>query len=205
MSYSRRVNLVVAMMAEARPLIESFQLERIANDSGLRLFARDDVRLAVTGIGRVAAETATKAVLREDDFPGSLWINIGIAGHRYLPLGTSWCATEVRRAVAGRRYTLNPPEGIDGVVRGPVVTVDRPELDYEDEAAYEMEAAGFMKALVGRTSEASVMVLKVISDNRQHAPEKLTAAKIAEMTKSAIPVLERVCISRRTGVGTKDR
>ena len=69
---------VVALRAEARPLIDRYRLEP-ADDGAFRCFHGSGRSLVISGVGKVAAAAAT-ACLHEK--PLDVWVNVGIAGHR---------------------------------------------------------------------------------------------------------------------------
>ena len=52
------IHLVVALPAEASPLIERLGLRRDMAGRAMRLYVGDDLRLVVSGVGKVAAAAA---------------------------------------------------------------------------------------------------------------------------------------------------
>ena len=53
------LNLIVATQTEARPLIAHFHLQAANLGSAFPLYHKDDLRLIISGIGKIAAATAT--------------------------------------------------------------------------------------------------------------------------------------------------
>ena len=49
------INLVVALGSEAGPLVRHFGMSRDRGASGFRIYARDGMRLVVTGVGKINA------------------------------------------------------------------------------------------------------------------------------------------------------
>ena len=184
------IRLVVALPAEARPLIRQFGLARAAAGA-TRLWRADGVALVVSGVGRKRAAAAT-ASLGAAERPGeAAWLNVGIAGHRSLPLGEAVLAHKVTAAGGGRAWypplVFDPP-----CATAAVTTVDRPETRYPEDAVYEMEAAGFCAAAARFASAELIQVVKVISDNAAAPPAGLTAGRVEALIERRIELVARI-------------
>ncbi len=83
------INLVVALPAEARPLIEFFRLKEKTTIGTFRMYRQEDMSLVISGPGKIAAAAAT-ALLAGSNTTGkqAAWLNIGIAGHATYAIGT---------------------------------------------------------------------------------------------------------------------
>jgi nucleoside phosphorylase len=184
-----RLCLVVALRAEATPLIEHFRLRRLARQGPMRGFADAEghITLLLTGVGREAARTA---VARFEDPSVRAWLNVGIAGHRDLPVGTPLLAHRVVDVEAKRSwyppFAFEPP-----MPTATIRTVGRACLDYPTEDVYEMEAAGFYAAAARHASHELVQCIKVISDNLSHPAASLTARRVSELVAASLPSIER--------------
>ena len=176
--------VVVALPSEARPLIREFGLERVG-EGRPAVWRGPDVLLCVSGIGRIAADSAVRRLAADWDPPGSAWLNVGIGGHRIV------LAREVADATSGRVRPLRPIAPAP-CATATVTTVDRPELDYPDETVYEMEAAGFCSAAAGLASLKRIQVVKVISDNPTAPPDGLTAERVEELITGRIDTVARI-------------
>ncbi len=185
-----RVCLVVALPAEAAPLIDGFGLRPAGGSHGKlegtaaggrspRVFcdAATQTWLVISGVGR---EAATAAVSSLPEAPGAAWLNLGVAGHRDTRLGTPVLAHRVVDDTTGRAWypplLFTPPVETLGVR-----TVDRACLDYPTPDAYEMEAAGFYAAASRRSGHELVHCFKVISDNHANPASRLTAARVTDL------------------------
>lgn len=198
------VNLVVALLPEAKPLVERFELA--ACDEGRTPFPcfeghseGNGLRLVVSGIGKFAAATAVghlsaRTSLQRD----AAWLNVGVGGHRDLALGETRLANKVAEAASGR--TWFPPRAFRSPCRSvPVLTVDEPETGYRTDDIYDMEAAGFFSAATRYSTAELVQSLKVVSDNAE-APLgddlRQRGRQMARQARSLIeasgPVVERV-------------
>ena len=137
------LNLVVSLVAESRPLIRHFGLREQRTARGFRVYHGDGMRLVVSGIGKTAAG-AGAAYLGALAGAGQheAWLNVGIAGHAELELGEPVHALRITDVATGRNWY--PPQILDLPGRGlRVLTVDRAETLYADDAVYDMEAAAF--------------------------------------------------------------
>ena len=186
-SESVLVTLVVALPAEAGPLKEVFQLKPLRAMNNV--FQSDQgVRLLVTGVGRknvnhsfaILARTESG---RESPLFSPAWLNIGIAGHRDLPVGEVMIANKISCALSAQSSFPTPV--LSGRNFGEVVTVDEPELAYPQNAAYDMEAHTFWDMALNFGMLDLIQCCKLVSDNPHDRVEKITAALIAEIFHAA--------------------
>ncbi|MEJ2085067.1 MAG: hypothetical protein P8Y44_05225 [Acidobacteriota bacterium] len=185
------IRMVVALPAEARPLIAHFGLERLNQADPLAIYHRSDIALIVSGPGSDAAARAVPDLCEAAgcDSPCS-WINVGVAGHRTLEVGTAVLAVEVISETASKPIYLAPPDL--SCETGSVLTVDRIELGFEGESLYEMEAFGFCSAAMKRSDRSLVQVLKIISDNLETGAGAVSARAVQSLIESAIPLIDRL-------------
>lgn len=182
------LHLVVALLPEARPLIEEWSLRPVSGSGPFRRFRGRGCRLVVSGIGREAAAEATGLLAAEAGPGPALWLNVGLCGHRDLPVGEIRIAHKVVNRTNDE--TFFPPR----IVSSPwppveLHTVDEPELEYGDDAAYDMEAAGFVPAARRFATAELVQCVKVVSDNRERPARRLRSAEIRELVEPALPGL----------------
>lgn len=183
-------HVVVALPAEARPVISHFRLERTDESSPYRRYSGDELELVVSGIGKAASAAAAAYLFAvtggERDEP---WINLGIGGSGERAIGEPVLAHKVEDVAGGRSWY--PP-----LVFGPpcatalVRTVDSPRLDPAGDAVYEMEAAGFCQTAARFSTAELVQVVKVVSDRGSDDLESLSAARVAELVERGLPALE---------------
>jgi hypothetical protein len=134
--------------------------------------------LVVSGPGKVAAAAAVSwlhlTTGSQDNIP---WINVGIAGHLRRKVGEALLAGRVINVGSGESWypplVFAPPAPVDTVF-----TVDRPETKFPEDAAYEMEAAGFVPTACRFASAELVHCLKVVSDG----PEEMTVLSAEQIT-----------------------
>ena len=187
--------LVVALAAEARPLLASLHLQGVSGHP-YRICAGEQTHLIVSGIGKVAAAAAT-AYLRAliGDTPAA-WLNIGIAGHGSQAVGTALLAHKVVDAASGKpfypTFTASPP------CRTTLLhTVDHAQPPVGD-AAYDMEASGFCEAAQRFATSERIHCLKIVSDNPQFPYQTLNAEKIEALIEAQLDTAAQVGEHLRT-------
>ena len=187
--------LVVALAAEARPLLASHRLQGVSGHP-YRICAGEQTHLIVSGIGKIAAAAAT-AYLRAliGDAP-TAWLNIGIAGHGSQAVGTPLLAHKIVDAASDKpfypTFTAPPP------CRTTLLhTVDRAQ-PAADDTAYDMEASGFCEAAQRFATSERVHCLKVVSDNPQSSYQTLNAAKVEALIESQLDTVAQVGEHLRT-------
>lgn len=171
--------LVIALPAEARPLIAHYKLKGV-DGHPYRLYTGDDLSLIVSGVGKIAASSAVayqQALLT--DLPAA-WLNVGIAGHADAPLGTALLAHKIVDAASGKTFypsfTSTPP-----CPTTLLNTVDQPETIYANSCAYDMEASGFCETAQRFATGELVHCLKVVSDNPQYPLGDLNTKKVEQL------------------------
>jgi hypothetical protein len=144
----------------------------------------------VSGVGRLAAAAATaylEAFLGETgDRP---WLNVGVAGHSRLPLGTPVLAHKISSRDRSDRWYPGLLVDWSGE-SAEVCTVSSPDTDYPGDCLYDMEAAGFYAMACRFSSVELVHCFKVVSDNASAPVCDLTPERAATVVAEAIPSLE---------------
>src|SRR5690606_2536498 len=183
--------LVVALRAEARPVIERFGLEPIEARSAYPIFRGARALLIVAGVGKLRAAAATAYLhAASGSVPGAPWINVGIAGHPSASPGAVFLAHKVIEESSGRAWY--PPLVFDPPI--PTATgrtFEAPDERYENAAELsDMEAAGFLATATGYSTRELVHVLKVVSDNPDTRIASVNAASATEWVAGLVPALE---------------
>ncbi|WP_455199714.1 5'-methylthioadenosine/S-adenosylhomocysteine nucleosidase family protein, partial [Kaarinaea lacus] len=90
------LNFVVALSEEARPIIQQFRLKRLHDVNAFPVYGSEKVRLIVSGMGKLAAATATGYLAGIDSAgKATAWINVGVAGSKNLPVGQAILAHQI--------------------------------------------------------------------------------------------------------------
>ncbi len=181
--------LVVALAAEARPLVAHYRL-RALDGHPYRICAGEQTHLIVSGIGKVAAAAATAYLRALIGGVPAAWLNIGIAGHGSQAVGTALLAHKVVDAASGQpfypTFTAPPP------CRTTLLhTVDRVQ-PATGHVAYDMEASGFCETAQHFATSERVHCLKVVSDNPQSSYQALNAEKVEVLIEAQLDMVAHV-------------
>ena len=186
------MNLVVALKAEARPLIRHYELQHRHANTTFPVYLGTDVALVVSGPGKAAAAAAT-AWLQEltQGNKANAWLNIGIAGHATCAVGDARIANRVTEQATNKSWYPPQVHELD-IATSRLLTVDSPENDYPVDTLYDMEAAGFYPAACRFSTSELVQCFKVVSDNRQHANTKISAKHCEQLVGSQLKTINRL-------------
>jgi hypothetical protein len=186
------INLVTALPAEAKPIASKFGLERLQADRRFALYRRDRIALVVSGPGKIDAASATAYLgalggCKND----AIWINVGVAGHAQRKVGEILLAHKITDAGSGHSWHPALAGGVDEPCQSDsLVTLDRPDLSYECDGMFDMEASGFYPTACRFSAMESVQVLKIISDNRDDTAFGLSAKRVRRLMVAALDTLE---------------
>ena len=192
-----QVNVIVAHSLEARPLINRFELKPNKIEASLTVYSNDaGIRLIITGVGKQSSFAATNrlADLRENSFEEREgWLNVGIAGHKSAKIGAGLLANKIIDASSAK--AVYPVPMLSDIPSSAVITVDQPDLDYCEEAAYEMEAFGFWSAVSNHTFLELIQIYKLISDNPEHPVNQLDPNSLEQLVANHCDKVERVVLN----------
>ena len=180
------LNLVVALMAEAKPFIERFKLVHEPAHSVFKIYSNGNLRLVISGIGRNNAAAATAYLGAQSSAPGkaAVWINLGIAGHSSFPVGTLIVAHKIFEKASGVAYYPQVYPG--SLLTALLTTVDIPETNYAEESAFDMEASAFASIASKFTSLEFVQSIKVVSDNPEAGIDTVSKHSVDELMQQSV-------------------
>ena len=189
------IHVVVALTAEARPLVTHFQLEPMPELEPLKAFRGADLTLVVSGVGKEPAAQAVDQLANSHTAERpAVWLNIGVAGHRQLDIGTVVVARTVTDAESGKVQQLEPPDDLH-LTLGDVRTVAHVETRYESEALYEMEASAFCQRAALCTPPELIQVVKIVSDNLRSGSLCVSARQVQGLMEDSFPRIDRLISS----------
>lgn len=181
----------VALMVEARPLIDQWRLRLMSNHHPFAIYQNGGRAVVITGIGRAnmaAAVSYSMAILQVKQ---GVLLNVGIAGHPDYPLGSLWLAHKITDADSGK--SSYPPMTFTG--RSPsaaLISFGQPQTTYELDALYDMEASAFYEIACKFTSPEWTHCLKIISDNQQQSINALCPNQVSEWITACLPAIDRL-------------
>jgi nucleoside phosphorylase len=161
-------------------MITRFKLRPIAQRVMLPVFHGESAVLVISGIGRVLSAAAVGFLYGWSGSRRHLpWINIGIAGHRERDVGELIIANKIIEQSS--RRTWYPPQVVATENGSTLITADQIERDFEQNAAYDMEASGFLAAALRCSTAELVQSIKIVSDNIRQPPTSLNADRIEQL------------------------
>jgi nucleoside phosphorylase len=186
------INIVVALPAEARPLLDHFRLRDKLHNTAFPVYRGNDMALIVSGPGKVAAAAATALLAGTGTLHDkAAWLNIGIAGHAHHAIGAGYIAHRITDRATGKNWY--PPQVHElSTPTENLYTVDRPEDDYPADTLYDMEASGFFPVASRFSSGELVQCFKVISDNRAQSTATVTAQLCTQLISERLADIEQL-------------
>jgi adenosylhomocysteine nucleosidase len=184
------LRFVVALPAEARPLIERFGMAAVG-DGPFPVFRGEDAWLVVSGHGKACAAAATAYLhLLSGGVLGCAWLNVGLGGHGQRTLGEGVVAHKISDAASGASWY--PQLVIDSPSPTvPVLTVERVEDEYVQPWIYESEAAGFFPIACRFSTAELVHCYKVVSDNPDATlSRRMSSSSIEELIAGNLEAVE---------------
>ena len=184
------LNIIVALKCEAKPIINYYGLKRLSGQHAFPVYENNDIVLTISGWGKIAAAAATSFV---HVFKGmrshSAWLNIGIAGHCGRAIGQGVLAHKISDAATGKNWY--PPMIIDVPCElENLLTVDKVEENFHENAVYEMEAAGFYETASRFSTAELIHCYKVISDNKLSSVSGISADVVTKLVENKMQDIE---------------
>lgn len=172
-----------ALHCEAKPLIDFYRLKKSANTGKFDLYKNGKTYCIVSGIGafKMAAATAWAAdQRRQQDSPS--WINLGIAGHKNLAIGSTVLARKISsQETAASYYPIT--DICHDFHSHEVISFPATQADYPESAVCDMEAYAFIQTAAQYSPLSNCHSIKVISDNSDspaHRDKARLSALIAD-------------------------
>jgi nucleoside phosphorylase len=189
---SVQLNFITALPSEARPIIDRFKLGPPNKTNGITWYENDEIRLAVSGVGKSASAFAVGVLSgMANESAQSLWLNVGIAGHRDAAPGTIGIAHRIDDLATARVHypaiVFNAP-----CASFPVACFDRPTTSYHGDALCDMESAAFFTAAIRTSGVEFAHILKIVSDNTADHLTALNRQTITDLIRGQIDVIATV-------------
>ncbi len=185
--------IFTALACEAKPFIAELKLKKHKELHPFAIYDNSDTVLIVTGCGKVAMAAAVAyslAYFNASKQP--ILINIGIAGHRTIPVGSLFAAHKIVDVDTGKKYY---PQLVSSLACLTLVihTVSKPERDYTNNGLYDMEASGFYEIASRFSTAEFIQSFKVVSDNLQSPQENIDEHKVNRwMSAQMLPILDAI-------------
>lgn len=180
------MNFVIALKAEAGPLIEWFKLSKEDTPSPFPVFTNDLHRLVLSGVGKDLSAKATSYLAERFPKPNQTWMNFGLAGHGTLELGTVFMANRILDD--GDRNAFYPTQLFEHELQSSTLkTCSSPNSDYPDPIGYDMEASAFCARASAASVRELIQVIKIVSDNPDHPVDSFDRSSVGTSVDRALP------------------
>ncbi|WP_051906774.1 5'-methylthioadenosine/S-adenosylhomocysteine nucleosidase family protein [Methylomarinum vadi] len=186
--------IFAALVCEAKPLIKRYDLRKIQQPHPFAVYANEGMTLVVTGVGKVAMAGAVAYSMALFRPKHPLMINLGIAGHKSMAVGSLLMADKVVDANDSTKTYYPQLIGRFPCQTLPLNTLVTPSLDYVEEFLYDMEGAAFYEMAAKFSSSELIQCLKIISDNQRESAENINAQAVSEWIGQKIDVIDAIII-----------
>ena len=162
-----------ALVCEAKPLIQDWNLKKIPGNHPFSIYADDARVIVISGVGKIAMAAALGyglSLFPDRQYP--ILINLGIAGHRQYNLGSLFLADKIIDMDSGKKFYPQLAFKVPCKTSS-VLTESKPQTAYSMDCLYDMEAAAFYEISSKFSSSELIHSLKIVSDNEQSPLEKI--------------------------------
>ena len=179
-----------ALHCEAKPIIDFYRLKKSTEPADFDLYFNGQIACIVSGMGGEKMTAAVAWAINEVAQPDSTWINLGIAGHRTLEVGSMVLASKVSLSGQLKSIQLNPSSDTE-LTFLPVITQQKESVNYIDDAMFDMEAYPFIKAVLTVTPNKNALCIKIISDNQNSLPTR-NKAQISDLIARHMTDIDKI-------------
>jgi len=185
------MNFVVALNAEARPLIDHFSLKLLNKKSEYKIYTNSSMYLVITGIGKDNCYKGCQYLHHTVKECSDTWINFGLAGHRFLPVGSLRQVNRVCDKQSEKIHYLNC-RFEELCETADVMTVDKAEVDFSEDHLYDMEATAFVDICTRLSSVERLQCIKIVSDNFINPAVRLSHSVIYQLISEHFPIIDKL-------------
>ncbi len=193
---------VCALHCEAKPVIDLYRLKKSPQKTEFDLYQNSDISCIVSGMG---ADNMTRAVQwANNQFHQQnelCWINLGIAGHKNLSVGTSVLISQA--SLSENTDPLNTQTDIKhSFVSKSLISITHEKTEYLQDFLLDMEAHAFMTTTRAFSPRQLCQSIKVISDNSESPPTR-NKAKISQLIADNMPQISEFACLLQKSITTK--
>ncbi len=182
------LNLVVALPAEAKTLMDDLDLRRDQLHMRMPVYIGDGIRLVITGPGTRASAQGVRYLHDIQTTARARWINLGICGHGSLEVGASLLVDRIIDMGSGEEWSLQTPDSPGNHV-GALTCVRRAQSEYTPDMAYDMESSGFIEAVAAIDAITCARVCKIVSDNPQSNSRKISGKFVRALFRQQLGLI----------------
>ena len=184
---------VVAFDSEAKSIISFYKLKIC--DSSINAFKcykneKKNIWLVISGKGNINAAAASVLLkMISPDSNRNIWINIGIAGDAFSPVGSIHNIKKIINS-KNEKETYYTNSIINSLAsNSTALNVEDEERTFKNERfVYEMESLGFIKTVEKFCARELICIFKIISDNRNNLPDNYMVLAHNIISKNMITI-----------------
>jgi len=193
------LHIFCALPCEASPIIQHFKLTELKPCDLFRLYqSKDrDISLMITGPGKLnTAAAVTYHHARIGTQPADCWLNIGVAGHKTIPVGEARLINKITDKQSNATWY---PQIIfkHNVSCAALITLDKPSATYQS-SLFDMEASAFYQMAIRLGTAEMIHCLKVISDNASQTMSSVNASDVKQMITAQLETINDLVENLRT-------
>ncbi len=188
-----KIAIVCALYPEAKPLIDHFSLKEKQGFHPFKIYENETISLVLSGIRSYGVSSALSYVSGIWSDQLLSYLNVGIAGHKNLPIGTLCIPSKITSPFSKKDIYPSLMLNLSAKVE-PLYTLSEPTSEYFEKALFDMEAYEFFSSALRFTTIEHVACLKVVSDNEKNPPEKITAGFAKALIRDHIDSID-TCVN----------
>jgi nucleoside phosphorylase len=190
--------IVTALAGEAIPIINTFKLKKEVSYSRYDVFRNDNIKLILSGVGKVKSSIATTYLLtKENPNPEDRIINFGICGSsiKEYQTGKMFLINKINDQATGKNF-YPETEFRHTFSEEKIMTFDKPvkirEWDNFPNCLVDMEASGFYEASSMFFHSHRIHLLKIVSDHLKG--EKLTGSFVQGLVEKNMNLIKQLLL-----------
>jgi hypothetical protein len=182
--------IFTALECEAKPIINYFGLKKELSEHSFSLYKNDSIVLAISGVGKIPMAAVVGYVFAMyPNVNSPVIINIGIAGHKSLGLGSLILASKISDNDSGKSFYPqlignNFPKCYE------LMTSSKPCSAYQADCLSDMEASAFYEIALKFSSNELVHCIKIISDNESSSIDEIRPKLVIEWLASLMDEID---------------
>ena len=184
------INYITATELEAKALVEFYKATNLKSKPFAVYQACEPdvtINILVTGIGALNAHAAVAWFAGFNGAVSGCWINLGIAGHQSLPVGTAVLVSQINGPLLAQAFYPTVIAKWSGHFSS-LTTLDAPS-DLYNNTLFDMEASGVCAAAQRFTSREWIQVIKVVSDNQAKPHGEFKKSQVVELVRDELATI----------------
>ncbi|HJL74562.1 MAG TPA: hypothetical protein QGF08_00590 [Candidatus Marinimicrobia bacterium] len=197
--------ITTALQAEARPLIDHFQLEQKQLNKEIFYYQKDEITCLTTGVGEKNVHNRFGKFLNEINSSNSVLLNVGIAGgnKEHTEIGRMYVVNKITDEQNGKIWL---PDMLlkTGLPEMPLNTVSKGVTDGGEkyDGLVDMEAAAIFETAIQFLSIQRMVFIKIVSDHMDVVLD--SAEQVLPLINNQLPELSRI-VSLLRGIDLENR